>query len=188
MAAARRSEGGVRVLGILLAAIVIAGRLVYADDGWSPPHLRPESAAQDLVALAIARSPTIRAMIDRIERSDVVVYIRYRAFPDSLLNGHIGVLSTVAGRRYLVVEIACGRNWVDQIATLGHELHHALEIADHPSIVDTRTLAAFYERFGVRTSGFGGAGSTFETDGARQTGQQVRRETFSKSVRTTEEK
>jgi hypothetical protein len=182
------SSGGLGVVVAILVAIVIAGRPARAEDGWNPPHVRPETAAtQELVAVAITRSPTIRAMLERIERSDVVVYIRHRQFADSTLDGHIGVLSSVAGRRYLVIEIACGRNWIEQIATLGHELHHALEIADHQSIVDSRTLAAFYEQFGVRTGGFG-PGGTFETAGARQTGQLVRRETFMKAVRTTEDK
>jgi len=182
------SSGGLRVAAAILVAIVIASRPGRAEDGWNPPHVRPETAAsQELVAIAITRSPTIRTMIERLEQSDVVVYIRHRQFHDSTLDGHVGVLSAVSGVRYLVIEIACGRNWVDQISTLGHELHHALEIADHQTIVDSRTLAAFYEHFGVRTGGFG-AGGTFETAGARQTGQQVRRETFNRAVRTTEEK
>ena len=32
------------------------------------------------------------------------------------------------------------------MATQGHELYHALEIACEPSIVDARTLARFYAR------------------------------------------
>ena len=32
-----------------------------------------------------------------------------------------------------------------QIATLGHELRHALEIADTPSVVDDASLAELYE-------------------------------------------
>jgi hypothetical protein len=55
----RKSSGGVRVVGAILVAIVIAGRLAPAEDGWNPPHVRPETAAtQELVAVAIARSPT----------------------------------------------------------------------------------------------------------------------------------
>ena len=182
------SSGGLGVVVAILVAIVIAGRPARAEDGWNPPHVRPETAAtQELVAVAITRSPTIRAMLERIEHTDVVVYIRHRQFSDSTLDGHIGVLSSVAGRRYLVIEIPTGRGWIEQIATLGHELHHALEIADHGSIVDSRSLAAFYEHFGVRTGGFGESG-TFETAGARQTGQQVRRESFNRAVKTTEEK
>jgi len=61
------------------------------------------------------------------------------------------------------------------MATLGHELYHALEIAQEPSIVDARTLAAFYRRHGIETGGIAGR-QTFETEGAEQAGRQARRE------------
>ena len=175
---------------VLAAAslLFVAASARAEEPGTSPPRVRPETeSTRQLVALAVARSPTVREMIERIEGSDVVVYIRHRSFPDSLLQGHLGVLSTVAGRRYLVIEIACGRIWTEQIATLGHELHHALEIAAHPSIVDSPSLAAFYERFGTRTSGHSAGGATYETAGARTTGQQVRREAFTSPVKTEDE-
>jgi hypothetical protein len=174
---------------VLAAAslLFVASPARAEDPGKPPPHVRPETAeTRELVALAVARSPTVREMIDRLERSDVVVYIRHRSFPDSLLQGHIGVQSTVAGRRYLIIEIACGRIWTEQIATLGHELHHALEIAGSPAIVDSKSLAAFYERFGTRTSGLN-SGATFETAGARATGLQVRREAFTSSGKLADE-
>jgi hypothetical protein len=174
---------------VLAAAslLFVASPARAEDPGKPPPHVRPESeSTRELVALAIARSPTVREMIERIERSDVVVYIRHRSFPGSLLQGQIGVLSRVAGRRYLIIEIACGRIWIEQISTLGHELYHALEIADHPSVVDAQSLAVFYERYGTRTSGHS-AGLTYETAGARNTGFQVRREAFMNPGKLAEE-
>ena len=174
---------------VLAAAslLFVASPARAKDPGKPPPQIRPETkSTRDLLALAVRRSPTIREMIGRLERYDVIVYIRHRSFTDSLLQGHIGVLSTVAGRRYLVIEIACGRIWADQIGTLGHELHHALEIAEHPSIVDSRSLAKFYEQYGTRTSGHS-VGATFETVGARITGQQVRREAFTSPGKTADE-
>jgi len=173
--------------GASLLWLFVASPARAEDPDKPPPHVRPETAAtRELLALAVARSPTIRNQIERVEHSDVVVYIRHRSFPDSQLQGRIGVLSAVGSRRYLIVEIACGRIWTEQIATLGHELHHALEIAANPEIVDARSLAAFYERFGTRTNGHG-AGAMFETAGARDTGRQVRREAFMSPVKTEEQ-
>jgi hypothetical protein len=34
------------------------------------------------------------------------------------------------------------------IAMIGHELRHALEIADHPEVVDNLSLSAMYKRYG----------------------------------------
>ena len=163
---------------------------VHAEDPWTPPpHVRPQTSdARDLLADAAARSPLVRSMVDRLEHSDVVVYIRYRRFNDSQLHGWIGVLSVVAGRRYLVIELACGRVTFDVMATLGHELHHALEIAGEPSIVDARTLAAYYTRVGINTGNHAGGGRTFETLAAQQAGLQVRRDVFTRTMRTAEDK
>ena len=174
---------------VLAAAslLFVASPARAEDQDKPPPHVRPESeSTRELVALAVERSPTVRRMIERIEHSDVVVYIRHRSFPGSVLQGQIGVVSTVAGRRYLLIEIACGRIWTEQISTLGHELYHALEIASAPSVVDTKSLAAFYEHYGTRTSGHS-SGASYETAGARAAGFQVRREAFTSPGKLAEE-
>jgi hypothetical protein len=86
------------------------------------------------------------------------------------------MLTTAAGgQRYLMIELACGRPGVTMMATLAHELYHALEIAGEPSIVDARTLAAYYRHHGVETGGIAGQ-LTFETEAAEQAGHQARRE------------
>jgi hypothetical protein len=172
------------------AVVVIAAAPARAEDPWTPPpHVRPQTSdARDLLADATARSPLVHAMVDRLEHSDVVVYIRYRRFIDSQVHGWIGMLSVIAGRRYLVIELASGRVRFDEIATLGHELHHALEIAGEPSIVDARSLAAYYTRVGIDTGGHAGGGRTFETVAAQQAGLQVRRDVFTRTMRTAEDK
>ena len=83
--------------------------------------------------------------------------------------------ATLVGHRYLVIELACGRSRLSQMTALGHELYHAVEIANEPSVVDTRTLAALYERIGRQTGNAGGR-MTFETDAAANAGLRARRE------------
>jgi len=52
----------------------------------------------------------------------------------------------------------------------GHELQHAVEIADAPEVVDVPSLVAFYRRVGqVMSSG----GRTFETNAAVATERRV---------------
>jgi hypothetical protein len=149
------------------------------------PHLRPEIALRPLVEQAAQRSPSIRELIDRIEAADVIVYVRLRQFTRSDLNGRVALLSSMpAGQRYLVVELACGRSDVITIAALGHELFHALEIAAQPSIVDGRSMAAFYTTAGEKTGDQQGQ-VTFETRGAEAAGVQVRRELIGTPARQT---
>src|SRR5262245_11576255 len=151
----------------------------------STPHLRPEIMLRPLVAQAAQRSPSIRDLIDRIEASDVIVYVRMRQFARSDLDGRVALLSTMpAGQRYLMIELACARSDVVTIATLGHELYHAMEIASEPSIVDARGLRSYYTKHGERTGETQG-NVTFETRGAEQAGVQVRRELFTTPARQT---
>jgi len=58
------------------------------------------------------------------------------------------------------------------MATLGHELRHAVEIAGMPEVRSDAQLASAYARIGWASSGDG----FFETDAAVETGQQVARE------------
>ena len=150
--------------------------VLAAADPIPVPHVRPETATlRALTAQAAGRSPAVHELIERLSRSDVVVYVRH--------DGRIGILSAVGDRRYLVIELACDRSELVQMATLGHELHHALEIAGEPSIVDSRTLALFYARIGVRSYPMGHA-QTFETQAAADMGARVRHELLTTPARS----
>src|SRR5207249_2099388 len=107
-----------------------------AQDPAAPPHIRSESAGlRELIRITAEQSPTVRALIDRLDRSDVVVYVRARPLPSASLDGRIGLLSVTAAARYLVIELACPRSMLLQSVTLGHELRHAVEIAEALEVV-----------------------------------------------------
>jgi hypothetical protein len=163
------------VTGILLVMLSVASTGAAQDEAARPPHVRPERAIRPLVDEAARRSPIVRALIDQLERTNVTVYVRTRAFESSELDGRVGLLAVTVHQRYLVIELACRGSTLVQMSTLGHELYHAVEIALEPSIVDARTLAAHYQRIGSdRTEGDGR--QTFETQAAFETGRRVRRE------------
>ena len=167
----------------LVTAVALASAPVIAQEAWTPPpHVRPEHGVRSLVEEAARRSPLIRELIERLEGLNVTVYIRARTFLTTDLEGRIALLSAAGSRRYLVIELACGRNGFTQMATLGHELFHATEIAAEPSIVDPRTLAAFYTRIGTQTSDSIGR-RTFETQAAADAGRRARRELLTSSTR-----
>jgi hypothetical protein len=152
-----------------------AARPATAQNAAAPPHVRAEGSMQRLVDQADRRSPAIHGWIARLQELDVTVYVRSRAFAQSDLEGRVALLSTIGPHRYLVIELACGRSELTQMATLGHELFHAIEIAQEPSIVDAETLADFYARIGIRT-GSGGGLRTFETEAAAAAGLHARRQ------------
>ena len=157
----------------LQAQIAPTGQIATAD--LSSPHVRPAPELRALVSEAAEGSQAIRALMDRLETLNVTVYIRSATFIYSDLEGRVALLAGAVGHRYLVIELACGRSRLSQMAALGHELYHAVEIANEPSVVDTRTLAAFYGRIGRQTGNAGGR-LTFETDAAANAGLRARRE------------
>ena len=61
------------------------------------------------------------------------------------------------------------------IATIAHELQHAVEVIRDPGVNDARTMGELFRRIGtisVRSA----AGITYETDDARAVGEQVLRD------------
>jgi len=99
------------------------------------------------------------------------------------VDGRIGLLSASTSHRFLVIELACDRSELTQMATLAHELHHALEIAGEPAVVDTRTLMRFYTRVGSASQPMG-VTMTFETQAAADIGARARHELLASPTRS----
>jgi hypothetical protein len=133
------------------------------------------SCLDSFIADAAARSSTIRALVARIEQSDLIVYVRCASFRNAALAGRLVFLTAVARTRLLMIEIKSPEQWHTQVATVAHELQHAVEIADAPSVRSQAALALHYRQTGitVATNPF-----VFDTEAARQTGLRVQRELY----------
>jgi hypothetical protein len=124
-----------------------------------------------LIADAREQSPTLAEMLDRVERSDVIVY--FEAVPrfEGSLRGCVHFIGASNGYRYVRAQIKTMMNRYDVIASLAHELQHAVEIADHPEVTSEDSLAALYRRIGDERET-----RHFETDRAQSAGRVVRAE------------
>lgn len=167
-----------RALLATAGAVVFTATLASAQDADRGPQPRVRGTTPDVALLLnelVARSPTARDLVDRIDRSDIVVYVRYEWFTSTTLRGRIGFLASDKRRRFLAIEIACRYTRTDQLVALGHELQHAVEIAEAPSVWDARSLAEHYTVIGEPT-GYAGRSETYETAAAAETGHRVRSE------------
>jgi hypothetical protein len=169
-----------RALGIAAAASLYFATSAQAhtppDPGPAPARIRPEtSEGRELLAELIARSATAQRLVDHLEQSDVVVYVRYRWFATESINGHIGLMSSDPQHRYLIIELACRRTRLEQLVTLGHELRHAVEIADVPWVTDASSLSTLYRRIGEAVN-VSGTVEAYESNAAAETSHQVRSE------------
>jgi hypothetical protein len=142
------------------------------------PHRRfrpAEPRLQELLALGMQISPTFRALVGRVARSDVIVYVVSDETTPRGIDGQLTFLSAAGGVRYVVVRLRPLASRLDEVALLAHELQHAVEIADTPAIVDASSMQQEYSRIGragrpVREA------ITFDTRAAVETGIQVARE------------
>jgi hypothetical protein len=139
------------------------------------PHLRgQDSHMRALIEDGIASSATVRALVARITASDVVVFVACERNPAVKGSGRLNFMVSAGGVRYLVIRLKLAQRSA-AIAMLAHELQHAAEIADTPSIVDDESLGREYARIGYRSHASHG-GLAFDTKAAVETGRRVAEE------------
>jgi len=78
---------------------------------------------------------------------------------------------------YVVVEVGCPVMSGPALCTIGHELHHALEIASAPSVVDSESLAQLFTEIGFHSRMTNPDGQ-FETADAVAAGERIHHELF----------
>lgn len=136
------------------------------------PHIRTTSPLLlSLINDARDHSPTFRRQLDTVEQSDVIVYFEAAPHLESRLRGRVHFMGASGGIRYLRIQVRTALNRFDLIASIAHELQHAIEISCHPEVVSEETLAALYRRIGDEHEW-----CMFETDEAVQAGKAVRTE------------
>ncbi|HEX6163056.1 MAG TPA: hypothetical protein VFZ31_06815 [Vicinamibacterales bacterium] len=150
----------------------------------SPAHARERDGGQKLrpqderIVLAIkegsARSTTFKALVDRIEAGDVIVYVATNPMIKSTLSGALTWMTRAGEFRYVRASLAPDLPFDQLIASVAHELHHAVEVIEDPTVVDEKSLVDLYRRIGLPSRAAGPSG--WETIAAQRTGSQVRRE------------
>jgi hypothetical protein len=169
---------------LVLVVLVFSSRALTAETiaDARRPHIRTtDQRLLRLVRDGVRTSETFRRLVDRLNRSDVIVYLDCAAgtgAPD----GRLTFVSAVGGYRYLHVRMARLPLADVQIALLGHELHHAVEIADAPHVVDPHSLAREYQRIGFLSPRLT-PGVSFDSDAAVDAGNRILRELSGKESR-----
>jgi hypothetical protein len=172
----RSSRSCVLAILFLLGSFVgaaHAGAIAGGNHVLDGNHVRTTDAhMRAAITDGVERSAFFRDLVAQLDASDVIVYVQSdRAMPPRL-QGRLVLLSVAGGRRYVLVRIACGLTGPEQIAILGHELQHAVEIANAESVVDEGSLAAEYRRIGF-ASGVLRPGAGYDSRAAIEAGRRV---------------
>jgi len=182
--------GTIATLAFFVGAIFSIGAAHGVGDGVAD-GLRPRGCARgthiratvpalaDALDAGVSDSATLRALVDEIETSDLLVYLTFDFSPAAATAGHISLMSTAGGCRYLRLAVNPRYDGWRRVGILAHELRHAVEIARDASVIDQRSLASLYRRIGYLSGE-----RSFESAAAIAAGAQVFEE-MRQSHRTT---
>ena len=159
-----------------IPAIVCAGGQAGPAGAGEPPMMRVRSngdpAVTTLLHDAVERSATFRRLVETINGTDGLIYIE----PGTCGPGfHACLLMsvTVAGpNRVLHIHVDPRRDPLAVMASIGHELQHAVEALSEAGVRTNALIYAFFERLSGSPSARGQL--EFETDAAVKAGEAVR--------------
>ena len=135
-------------------------------------HIRTtDQSMLRLLRRGFRASSTFASLVRRLHRSDVIVYVEDVPRLPGALDGRMMMLPRANGVRYVRIQLALRGAPEDAIAVLGHELQHAVEVAEAIDVIDAGGLEKLYRRIGVRSGP-----QVYDTIAAQELGKVVRRE------------
>jgi hypothetical protein len=112
----------------------------------------------------------VRALVDTLRESDIIIHMEMSRHLPAGIGGTTRFVARRGGHRYVRMTISTQLSADARVAMLGHELQHALEIAQSQAH-DVAALRLFWERQGYHVNG-----AYFETATALRVERSVRRE------------
>ena len=120
--------------------------LPYGASAETTPRVRVlDARLKSLFDHGLTQSPTLRAQVDKVEASSILVFVDGDMRMPERLGAQLTFVTSVNDVRYVRVDLNVMLPPRRQIALLAHELQHALEIADRPEIQDIEAMESFYE-------------------------------------------
>ena len=166
------------LLALIVGSLIASTALAAEPESWREARVRPQDPRlAALLRAGVARSATFRTIVNRLEAGNVIVYVALSQTLKSGLAGKLTWMTKAGDFRYLKATINMEQNADQMIATLAHELQHALEVSGDESVIDQRSLIGLYQRIGRPSRP--GQSAAWETEAAQDTGYQVRRELVS---------
>jgi hypothetical protein len=166
---ARRFMFDVALQAVTTAMCVVGPPRAFASDAPKIPRVRdngdPSIAA--LLQEATAHCPTFRRLVDTIDSTNGIVYVEQGRCGHNV-RACLTLTAWMAGpSRILRVVVDTHRDHGELLASIGHELQHAVEALSDPHVTDNHTIYSFFDRIGRTNKG------RFETEAAIQAGLHV---------------
>lgn len=160
-------------LGLMLTTLATC---VWADQMPLSRVRGVDERSAALIDEGLWRSGTLQRMIEEVAASDVIVYVSRTALEGTLRGALRFVGAGAGGGRYLLIELNddlgagldAPTDRVVGIATLAHELQHALEVAEAADVQDLDAFEAFFSQVGTERRR-----DVVDTEAAQLVGEQV---------------
>jgi hypothetical protein len=167
------------VFGRLAVIIAIAGillpRLAHGDD---VPLVRLKPADPEmrrLIADGYRRSPSFRALVEAIHQTNGIVIVQFGLCANGRFRSCVTNVDGDETRRNIRIKVNTRTTDDRLIATIAHELQHAMEILREPDVFTAERALALYRRIGTGACAKG-LSDACETDGALTLESQVQSE------------
>jgi uncharacterized membrane protein len=127
--------------------------VVLLDDAISPggadlaigPRVRSSHAyLRAMIDEAVLRSSTFRGIVAAIEKTNGIVYVEHGACMHGVRTCLILEVTAAAEYRILRVFVDARQPDWDVMASIGHELRHALEVLENSELADTASVYFFF--------------------------------------------
>jgi hypothetical protein len=112
------------------------------------PSEIPQFEEREFLHDLLVQSETVRCLVERLNESDVIVYVRFVYF--DRLRGVLQLMGCDDAWRRVLITVRIGPRESNAPAVLAHELQHAVEIADAPGVRGVEALLGLYRRIGTR--------------------------------------
>lgn len=130
------------------------------------------SRVAELMTRACRASPTLKALVDEVEASNLIVHVTTASPMRHRPRGSLHFVLHAQGHRFLRILLDDRLPDDVLIALLAHELQHAVEIARAEGVVDNATLETLYRAIG-EVACEDGRRREYDTPAARRIGALV---------------
>jgi hypothetical protein len=137
-------------LALLLSAAILALQAPHSKPDEAPGlFTRVRSTERFVIALireGYERSSTFRELVDTLQQSNIIVFVQ----PATCAGGRIrSCMTSVTGSavgRHIRISVDTRTSHNPLIATIAHELQHAVEIAEHPEVINASGVLRLYRQ------------------------------------------
>ena len=157
----------------MVAVLALSVSANASGPGAADPHLRPAvPASQALVASSLERSLIVNSLAEQLKATDVVAYVVTEPHAINGRDSGIRFLGRSKAQRFMVITVNSALSEDRQIALVGHELQHAVDMSRSKWVTDQERMGQYFTRVGWRIGDVPG----YETLSAMQTERKVGKE------------